>query len=857
MTRAPIMNLVDQLAFCRDGTVWATWRLRPLPYGYQSLGDKLAVRDHHTQLYRALKGEFLLQGVLAPKDPTQVVDAMLHGVDLNTSPAWAEECYETLERLTENPIGQRLFYLSTPLRVGGAAGLVRGSMRVAWNGMIDALGLPRDGVGRSTARRYLVRAEEFRAQLPPAFFATPASAAEQIWLHRRAQIRGVFDGFPSPIDDRQITEELLTHGAGALGSPNLDEGARSDLKRGALFNPLGRRYLKVTADTEEVAYQSLMTLADVPAHGVAEIGSEFLGRIDESGVDVDWAIRGRVRTQQEVLRRNKRAKNTLEDQVGQRADDTTSSGKLHRSLLAMQDYEDLMLANDQEVEVDSATVLACSGATAEEANDAAVAVQTYFRDNGFKVVRPPGGQMQQWQAMMPGYSLAQLMLVREKQLIAPATSMSVAMPVISAEIGDKHGAMFALNITTPRPTPVLFDITGNSERDISGSIAICGELGSGKSVAMKKITGDVVDRGGRFVATDGTRTGEWATFASSVSGATIVNVRNPTVGLDPLRLFGPIDGIPIVKSFLAMLLNIELLGPEGLLLSHLLKPTYLTRHGIDSLGALLAHLTSDCDLAGAKELASRMDVFADLDTPEAGVARIVFDPTLEPLDLDSRAIVFWTHGTKQPTRDELLHAHLTRNLGLDKLFGRALFGLIAKIAEQICCSDPTDPALFAVDETHAITLSSEGEAVLIDFVRQGRRQAAGLLLGSHNPDEDFGQRTDKNQDLENDMGGSTLAALIPVRIVLRHRDVGLAKKALRWLGLDPTDPDLVKLITEETSPVEDENEYSNSNGGVREERRGEGIMRDSLNRFARIKVMLPLNEKRRETILTTPKRAPR
>jgi hypothetical protein len=31
-------------------------------------------------------------------------------------------------------------------------------------------------------------------------------------------------------------------------------------------------------------------------------------------------------------------------------------------------------------------------------------------------------------------------------------------------------------------------------------------------------------------------------------------------------------------------------------------------------------------------------------------------------------------------------------------------------------------------------------------------------------------------------------------------------------------------------------------------------MRDSFNRFARIKVLLPLNEQRRETILTTPKR---
>lgn len=838
MTRSPVMNIVDPLIFCRDGTVWMTWRLRPLPYGYKSMPDKVAVRDQHTQLFRALRGEFLLQGVLAPRDPARIVDQMLEGVDLESSPAWAAECMETLDRLAAEPVDQRLFYLSVPLQVGGIAGMLAAAGRSAWTSLVDLTGLPRDGVNPALVRRLLARADELAKLIPLAFRPAPATAAEVIWLHRHAQTRGVFDGVPAPVDDPEISAELINRSAGTIGSAVLDEGARSDLAPRAVFNPLGRRYLKITSDTEEVAYQSLLMLSDTPAHGVAEIGNEFLGRIDDAGPRVDWAIRGRVRSQQEVLRRNKRAKNTLEEQVGQRDQDSAASSKLGRSLGQMHDYEALMVSDDQEVEVDAATIVICSGPTAKDANDDAAALQTHFRDGGFTLVRPPGSQIQAWWACLPGTALSQLHLVRERQLIAPAASAAVAMPLISSELGDKQGAMFALNITSPRPTPILLNITGNAEIDISGSAAVCGELGSGKSVAMKKLVGDTVDRGGRFVATDGSKTGEWAYFASSIAGAAVVDAVEPAIGLDPLRIFGPVIGAPITSAFLALLLDLDLREPEGQLLARVLKASYLSTHRIDSLGSLMAHLSTDCALAGAEDMAARMAVFADLENPAAGVARLVFDESLEPLDLTCRAIVFWTRGTSQPTREQLRNPHLSRNLGLDKLFGRALFGLIAHIAEQVCVDDPNDPAIFAVDETHSVTASAEGERVLENFVRQGRRGGAAVLLGSHDAEEDF--------------GGTTLKGLIPVRIVLRHRDVTLAKRAIEWLGLDPSDEDLVKEITEYTSPVEDDDAHGHSGGGVREERRGEGIMRDSLNRFGRIKVLLPLVEERRITLLTTP-----
>ena len=48
----------------------------------------------------------------------------------------------------------------------------------------------------------------------------------------------------------------------------------------------------------------------------------------------------------------------------------------------------------------------------------------------------------------------------------------------------------------------------------------------------------------------------------------------------------------------------------GIILSEVMDQDYLLEHGLDSLGSVLKHLTHDCLIEGAKELARRMNAFA-------------------------------------------------------------------------------------------------------------------------------------------------------------------------------------------------------------------------------------------------------
>jgi hypothetical protein len=451
----------------------------------------------------------------------------------------------------------------------------------------------------------------------------------------------------------------------------------------------------------------------------------------------------------------------------------------------------------------------------------------YFAAASYKLALPLGSQEELWWAMTPGVPTTRV--VREYAQITTSRALSATIPLASTDLGDPKGSLFAANTASDRLGVVLHDPEGSSELDVSGSMGIVGELGAGKSVTLKKLAGDIVDRGGRIVVPDRTSMGEWANWAASVTSATVVDVAAPAVSLDPLRLFGPEVGARVAQSFLTPLLNVAPTSPDGVLLAEVLHPDYLQRHQLTGLGGLRSHLAEGCELQGAPEMARLMNVFARLD-----IGRVVFDESLPTVDPNqARAVIIRTHTLVLPSRDELEHEHLFRQLRPEKLFGRALYALIASFARHVCFADLRQLGAFIIDEAHHITASPEGELEIVDFIRDGRKHKAAAFLGSHDPEADF--------------GSATLRGLIPYRLVMRQRDETLARRSLAWLGLE-ADEDTVKMLREDTSPVK-------AGTGVPEERRGEGFFRDSSGNIGRVKILAPSLPARNEAVRTTPPEA--
>jgi energy-coupling factor transporter ATP-binding protein EcfA2 len=833
--RSPTRAMVANLRWTRSGTVWADWILTGLPYGLRPLKDKHAVRFLHQALFRALPGESLLLGVQAGLDPAFIVTRMMEGVDLEHCPEWAVECEATLESLDQIGPGQRIFWLAVPLSNDRPSDRLSEPARAAYAGLQDMLGLPRAQVPAEEVERRLAQAARLAANIPGLFGPQPATPAQMVWLWQHSMSRGLFRETDLPPDSGG--EEPAVKAGSSLGEPLLDEGGQSDLDPRSLarVNPLRRRYLKVadstTVEEEAASYQALSVISNVPDSGMLFPGSEILGRVDEAGIDVDWAMRLSIRSSATVAALNQRALRNLNEQYSQRSGEVSHAwNMLDRVAGDLAEYVAILESDKLEVEAQATLVFAVGGPTAESAQEQAQALAGHFAAIGYKLAAPLGYQEELWWAMQPGVPASSA--VREFAQITTSKALAATVPLASVRLGDTKGSVLGLNIGNGPllaenvpcgPTSVVMhDLDGASDRQISGSLAVAGELGSGKTTVLMMLSGDVIDRGGHLVIADRTAKAEWAQWSCAVAQSVVVDVEDPVLSLDPLRIFDRSIGSRIMQTFLTPLLNVRPTSEQGVLLSDVLDPAYLDRHGLGSAGALLEHLQDGCELAGAPDLARLINVFARRD-----FGRVIFDGSIQPLDLTTQAVVILTHTLQLPSRDELEHKHLFEQMGLEKLFGRALNALIAALARHVCFADTSVLAGFVVSEAHAMTISPEGERELVDFVRDGRKHRAVLLIDSHDPEADF--------------GSVTLRGLIPARILMRHRDKTLAKRGLAWLDLDPDDENLVEMVRTDTSPL--------GSDGVVVHRRGEGTMRDLNGNVGRVKVLLPARADRAAAII--------
>lgn len=836
--RMPAVALSGGLMWSRWGTVWATWRLRGLPYGLGTDEMKGAVLASHQALIQSLRGEALLMGLCASTDPADIVDRMLDGVDLHESLGWAEETALTLDSLEEVPLGERAFWLSIPLAAGNWKARAFAALRAGDSFVREQFALPRSLPTKAEIAEAMQAADLIQQKIPKVFQPRPATPAQHVWMALHAQQRGLYTDGAVPGENEQpgIDGVPATQPPTAMPRPWIDEGGQSDLTRNSIRRhvPFNRRYLKVQSSHMDSApsYQVTQALVGSPKAGWQVPGVEWISRVDHYGIDVDWAIRMQISSAEVVKRRNKRAEEQLVDQEKQQSGTlaiTGSGSELDEVAETLAAYQRSLNSSDREVEVQGTIMYTVAAPSPELAVEQARFVAADFKASDFLLEAPLGGQEELWWAMQPGIPTSRI--VRELSQITTGREFASGLPIVTSALGDERGIRIADNTTTGRHTPCLLDLYGSIAADASGSFGIVAELGAGKSVLLKIVAGSVVDRGGRIVVIDRTHLREYAIFAKSLPQAStrIVDILAPEWSLDPLRVFGPAQGARMVQSLFSMLLNLNSFDDEGIALSEILAPDYMTEHGIRSLGTLVAHLQTIADQDPiAKKLLRLIRVVSTKD-----IGRVLFDETLPPLDLNAEAIVFCTHGMELPDKEQVEQEHLFKQLTIDQVFGRAMYAQLVQIAREVCFADPSQLAVAFFDECHHITASRDGQDELRTFFRDGRKHGAAAAVASHDP-EDFGDERTRG--------------LIKIRFVMRQTDETLAKRAIKWLGL-PVEPETVATITSDTSPM-------GPDGTVPMDRRGEAIMRDVRGRYGRIRTILPHRPERRLAVLSTPSKKP-
>ncbi|MGW2827383.1 ATP-binding protein [Streptomyces sp. NPDC001443] len=868
--RVPIRHIAGHLVWSTQGSVWALYRLHPGPDAQgrreetvQGTYVPAPVRDEQlakiTHLVRSLSGAPRLYGMCAQVDPGEIALKMIEGIEpAEQTPGagrhpWVENVEAALDLLDDQEMHRRTLWLAVPLQTETGS-LVPASLGAAWAEVAPMLGMRPAPVARREVSAYREQASRVEAALAGGIAFRPARPAEIVWMIQHALHRGLAEPLLAEAETSQMYGGQLQGGVlrspsyADLGQMRLQEGGidpdlddARELKRAGRItrsgrtawwrvntgSPLGRRWLQVESDNG-MGYQAQLVLAECPP-AVSQDAADLFAQLELLDFPVDYTVDLTLVPAEKAREQVRRKKNELIDQADQYdARPTGMPASLTEAARDLGELDARLSRTSVELEVQSVTVLTVWGPTAAICDARARALVALLAGADYRAIRPAGLQEALFTLGLPG--TVRPGIVREFTQHQVSEDWALSGAFTAAEVGDPNGMFLGIDLDCGTTRPVMINVADAPKADASASMGIVGDLGAGKSVLQKLIAEAVWARGGCAICIDRTPVREWATFARTAAQGRvqIIDAAQAEVSIDPLRMFTGPEGRHYALSYLTLQLGIGPMSTSGEVLHHAVEQAALS--DASSMHRVLEVLEE----TATREAGKRQDAAATLAglirvVATNSLARMVFDPTLPPVRLDASSacdmIVITTTGLKLPPKAAFANPEILHQQPLEALIGRAVLYLIAALARQTAFEDPTRFTAVVLDELYWLTSSAEGTALVHEILHDGRKHGAGLLAGSHDAAE-----------LGPDRG------LMAYRALARTADRERARRGLEFVGLDPGDSELLRLVTTGLSPVGHKG------------REGEFLLTCPRQNTGRIKAVIPRIQRITASITTTPGR---
>ncbi|MFE7077081.1 ATP-binding protein [Streptomyces sp. NPDC057620] len=867
--RVPIRHIAGHLVWSTQGSVWALYRLHPGPDAQGQTAESVpgtyapaAVRDEQlakiTRLMRSLSGAPRLLGLCAQVDPGEIALRMIEGIEPVThgpggrTHPWVENVEATLDLLDGQEMHRRTLWLAVPLPSVSAGLRMSASLGAAWAQLVPALGMRPAPVGRREVRAYGEQAARVEAALTGGIAFRPARPAEIVWLIQHALHRGLDEPLLAQAETSGLYGGSLR--AGVLRSPSYADLGQVRLQEGGIdprvddvgglksadrlarsgrrawwrlngVSPLGRRWLQVESEAG-VGYQAQLALAECPP-AVSQEAADLFAQLELLDFPVDYVVDLTLVPAEKAREQVRRKKNELVDQADQYdARPTGMPASLSEAARDLAELDARLSRTSVEVEVQSVTVLTVWGPTASVCDARARALVALLAGADYRAVRPAGLQETLFALGLP--STMRPGTVREFTQHQLSEDWALGGAFTTAEVGDPNGMFLGIDLDAGTTRPVMVNVADAPRNDASASMGIVGDLGAGKSVLQKLIAEAIWARGGCAICIDRTPVREWATFARSAAAGRvqIIDAAQAEVSIDPLRMFDGPEGRRYALSYLTLQLGIGPMSTSGEVLHHAVEQAAAgerpSMHRVLQVLEEMARRESGKRQDAAATLAGLIRVVAT-----HSLAAMVFDPSLPPVQLDPSSacdmIVITTAGLTLPPKAAFTDPQVLHQQPLEALIGRAVLYLIAAIARQTAFEDPARFTAVVADELYWLTSSAEGTALVHEILHDGRKHGAGLLAGSHDADE-----------LGPDRG------LMAYRALTRTTDRARARRGLEFVGLNPDDAHLLRLVTTGLSPV------------GRTGREGEFLLTCPRQNTSRVKVSIPRIPRITASVTTTP-----
>lgn len=583
----------------------------------------------------------------------------------------------------------------------------------------------------------------------------PSRVSQQLHaIHQRLRlsldVQPVTEAEIHQLEARAAGQPIGATAAGALPITAIEGGQAQD--RGRLQD---RRLVKVCRG-DQAFWQGTGMLSFMPTAFTSPGPTAWFQAADSVNHPMDWAAYIEPIPNAMARRRCAQQRRQLAGQEAEYAGDPAGAPpELQAALDALDREQHELQANPSEPALSLTMGWTVRHSQPEQVLAAFDQLKATLEPFGFGIDRPTGGQLDGLVSMCPGAS-SPITFDHYRQHVLPP-DLAAGLPLSPVGVGDGQGIPIGV---APRGqqgacTPVLLDPALGPAINRSGSIAVFGALGSGKSYFIKRMILGTLARGSRVSVLDRTIHGEYAQLAAVSGVRSRVVSLDSDYGLDPLRCVPGQLGEEIATAVLSIIARVPAAEADGIRLNHAVHQVALAGGGLADVPVVLAEDPEAAPLAQRIEVMLRQPLARVLvGTPEAG------------LD-DADYLCFHAPGLSLPDRDATIHAHLAKEVLPAQIVGRAVIHLVTAISHHAIMRNRERFGVHVVDEAWALTSSPAGLAMLLDAVRDGRKHNAALWLLSQDPA---------------DIGDDALARLMGTRVVFRC-DLGALEKAASILAV--------------------------------------------------------------------------
>jgi AAA-like domain len=841
----PVKEAQGNLIYTAGGRIWANYLLAGInvsPYMHTTVtGGQERNKALFHALSTAASSDMLLLGIKAKTAPDEIIKKVLTGIpnlDEGKHGDLLTQIDAFYSKLTRGEIEEfrRLYVLSVeiPTSASGAASTV-----AKISGTDPFANIDRNWVARKEA--------EIFGLLPPEFSPQRTTPGLLSWVHERMRLRGIeVPSAPTPETEHRFNSKGFTNilvDKVADTRPVFDEfcdavatgevrsapkGIVSRFRENFASTRWGQQLAVYSPEsrTESMpdgpaSFQTLMAIESFPTIPKNALNT-FTYIVDqEIGVDADFALRFSFSQEAISVDETRRFLKTLGGEIEANAldefDDRAYGDRARERRLLQEQVTQETNARGMEV----AAMFAFAHPNRDILSKQVRSLKQQFEGNGFEVTIPVGGQFELLKMMMPGSSCTKM--GQELKGTTTVHGFSACLPVRSSHAGDLRGMPIAVNKENALGQIILHDYYGATEGG-SGSIAVTGDQGSGKSYAFKNIVGHMSDLKLPAWVIDQSEHGEYVVFGQKLGSVDVVDVNYPECSIDPLKILPPDKAGPLFLDLMLPLLGLSPSSPEARLLGHILKPVNREVHGINSSRDLIDYLRRNNGTAEGENLHRQLEFWAD-----QKYTHVLFDPlgqdnrvrVLPAFTPTARTVVFRTHGVK------VFKGELRDDTEPSRRFGRVLYTAIAALTAYHFSLN-RDPCAFIADEVSFLSGSNVLETLVREPDRVGRKARNFVVAGTQLATD----LQDGNYDL------------IKKKIILRQENRDNAIAAFSWIGIPPTET-MIERMTTQTSPRDPLRNNRTIKG-----REGEGWLSDGAS-IVRVKMLKQMSGVRHDFANTT------